>query len=116
MTSASESKQFLGTRVFFLSLFSCNCDDQLSPNVHIVVTVCKCWDTPSENTARWPSHNEKISINTQTHKTMKMNAQKFERLRDTLPLDFSIQFASRSNKKGQVVGSYPPSICCCSHS
>ena len=31
---ASESTQFYATRVFFLSLFSCNYDDQLSPNFH----------------------------------------------------------------------------------
>ena len=34
---ASESTQMCATRVFFLSLFSCNFDDQLSPNLHIII-------------------------------------------------------------------------------
>ena len=33
----------------FRSLFSCNFEDQMSPNIHRVVILCTCWDT-SENT------------------------------------------------------------------
>ena len=37
-------------QVFFLSLFSCNCNDQLSKNFHrFVIFMHMNWDTPSEN-------------------------------------------------------------------
>ncbi len=35
---------------FFLSLFSCNYDDQLSPNFHRFVIVCIGWGRPSGDT------------------------------------------------------------------
>ena len=40
------------TRFFFLSLLSCNCDDQLSPNGHrnCYFMLFKFVDTPRENT------------------------------------------------------------------
>ena len=41
------------TRVFFLSLFSCNFDDQLSPNILTDLLFYACWDTPSENSGLW---------------------------------------------------------------
>ena len=38
----------------FLSLFSRNCDDQLSSNFHrFDISICICWDTPSEKTGLW---------------------------------------------------------------
>ena len=40
----------LRTRVFFLSSFSHNFNDQLSQNVDKVVILYVCWDTPIENT------------------------------------------------------------------
>ena len=51
---ASESTQSNATRVF-LSLFSCNFNDQLSPNFHGCVILCIfiCWDTQSENSGLW---------------------------------------------------------------
>ena len=39
--------------VFFLSLFSCNFDDQLSQNFHRFVSLCICWDTLSEDSGLW---------------------------------------------------------------
>ena len=41
------------TRVFFLSSFSRNSDDQLSSNFHRLVILCICWGTPSEKTCLW---------------------------------------------------------------
>ena len=35
---------------FFLRVFSCNFNDQLSPDFHRFVILCICWDTPSEKT------------------------------------------------------------------
>ena len=35
--------------VFFLSLFSCKLDEQLSPNGNRFVVLFICWDTPSGN-------------------------------------------------------------------
>ena len=45
-----EAHYFVQQGCFFLSLFSCNFNDQLSPNFHRLVILCICWDTPSENT------------------------------------------------------------------
>ncbi len=53
LSQASESTQFYATSVCFLSLFSCNFDDQLSPNFHRFVILCICWNTPSEDTGLW---------------------------------------------------------------
>ena len=39
--------------LFLLALFSCNFDDQLSPNFKRFVVLCTCWDTPNENTGLW---------------------------------------------------------------
>ena len=37
--------------LFFLSVFSCSFDDQMSQTFPRFVILCKiCWDTPSENT------------------------------------------------------------------
>ena len=41
------------TRVFFLSLISCNFDDRLSSNFHRFVILCICWDTPTLKTSLW---------------------------------------------------------------
>ncbi len=43
LSRASESTQFYASRVFFLSLFSCNFNDQLSPNFHRFVILCIHW-------------------------------------------------------------------------
>ena len=48
LSQASENTQICSIRVFRLSLFSCNIDDQLSQNVHRFVIYCICLDTPSE--------------------------------------------------------------------
>ena len=48
-----ESTQIRPTRVFFLSSFSHNSDDQLGSNVHRFVILSICWITPSENTGLW---------------------------------------------------------------
>jgi len=37
----------------FLSLLSCNFDDQLSSNFNMFVISCICWDTLSEKTGLW---------------------------------------------------------------
>ena len=44
-----EACKFVQQRGFFLSLFSCNFDGQLSPNFHRFVILSVCRDTPSEN-------------------------------------------------------------------
>ena len=38
---------------FFLSLFFCNFDEQLSKNFHRFVTLCICWGSPNEKTGLW---------------------------------------------------------------
>ena len=50
---ASESSQNYATSVFFLSLFSCNFDDQLCQHFHRFVILCLSWDTASEKTGLW---------------------------------------------------------------
>ena len=50
---ASESTQLRVTRVFFLSLLSCNFYDRLSSNFHRFVILYLCWDTPTVKTSLW---------------------------------------------------------------
>ena len=45
-----KAHKFVQQGVFFLALFSCTFDDQLSLNCHRFIILCICWDTPSENT------------------------------------------------------------------
>ena len=51
---ASESTQLRVTTVFFSSIISRNCDDQLRPNVQRFVILCICWDIPSDNLRQLP--------------------------------------------------------------
>ena len=54
----SESTQIRPLRVFFLSSFSHNFDDQLSSNYHRLVILCLYWYTPSEKTGLWQLPND----------------------------------------------------------
>ena len=49
----SKGTQILCNNDAFLALFSCNFDDQMSQNVHRLVSICICWDTLSEDTGLW---------------------------------------------------------------
>ena len=58
---ASESTELRVTGVYFLSLLSCNFDNQLSSKFHRFVILCISWDTPSEKTGLLQSPIKKVS-------------------------------------------------------
>ena len=49
-SSILNAHNFVRQGCFYLSLLSHNFDDRLSTHFHRFVTLCICWETPSENT------------------------------------------------------------------
>ena len=75
---ASESTQISSIMMFFLSVFSCSFDDQLSKNVHRFVISCTSWDTSSENTGLWQYQRCPLALKHKSKNTVtliKMNLQ-----------------------------------------